>query len=329
MKASYTYIALILVFTLLMTQGCIHEYPLPVSQGHSNKPTDLQAFISVNFDISWQSLIHEIDFSSRDRNDEPNHFIIEISDQTGKVCHDEVFLSNSYFFVGSLQHKVSTPLAKQKYEIAVWYEKADEEGEYSFLSTDLSDIAINNFSTTDASLFDCAYASTTLDLTDFNNQNSAVNIELEMLPPGARFELIATDVNQFISDHKEDLNEGDSYSVKLNFSDEAYFRFNSYNGNPFNLSSVYTTTGRMRLPFAEYEELKIAEGFIFCHPESEAHMQLSILNSSQTIVSQTNTFSFPIKRGFNTIVKAEFLTHPLDGVFNVDFVWEEDIIIEI
>ena len=85
----------------------------------------------------------------------------------------------------------------------------------------------------------------------------------------------------------------------------------------------------MRLPFAEYDELKIAEGFLFCDNDSETSIQLSVLNSALVTVSRTEYFTFPIKRGYITTVRGDFLTHSLNGIFTVDHIWGGEIIIEI
>ena len=88
-------------------------------------------------------------------------------------------------------------------------------------------------------------------------------------------------------------------------------------------------TGWMRLPFAEYTELKIAEGFLFCREQDTVNVKLSVLNSAMVTVSQTDYFSFPIRRGYITVVTGNFLTHPIDGIFSIDNIWDEDIVIEI
>lgn len=316
---------------MIMLGGCIHEYPVPVnSPSKGNDPSLWDAFIDVDFEISWQSMLHRVDFTRRAREERRHHFIIEISGQEGLVCCDQELLSDDEFAAGTLHHKISSPLGKKKYDIAVWYELQDENGNYSFLTDDLGNVRLTNTDTTDAEVLQSGYASDTLDLGEIDSSADTFYYKrLDLKCAGARFEIIATDVNQFISEQKEALLQGDWFKVSLELGQEGSRYFNVYRGQTVATDSFLELSGRMRLPYSDYEELKIAEGFLFCDSETEVEMQLSVVNSALVTVSRTDYFTFPIKRGYITTVRGDFLTHPLGGVFNIDNIWGGEIVIEI
>lgn len=329
------YAILMIIFAFVM-QGCIHDYPHPVRgpfPGKGEDPTTVGAIINVSFNLSWESMLHHVNFYSgtRARTDKPYRFVIEVVKEGVVVSHDVINVSSEEFSLGKLKHKLSKPLEASLYKITAWYDIQDNQGEYSFLTEELGGVTLINHSTTDAEILQCGYASDIIDLTPYAEDlmEETVSKELEMQHPGARFEIVATDVQQFITNQKAALNQGDQFTVHISFGSEVGDSFNLYaqslnhNGETLNLS------GRMRLPFAEYDELKIAEGFIFSDAEQDVEASLSVKNSALVTVAGTGNFTFPVKRGYITTVKGDFLTNGIGGMFNIDHIWEGEIVIEI
>lgn len=322
-----------------MVSGCIHEYPqfMPgkspekeKEEGEVKDLTNVNIDLVINFHLSWESLIYNSNYSSRGSQDTRHHFIIELALKGDSVVHEEIYLSDTDFSLGTFKHSISRTLYKDLYDVTVWYDMRGEDGSYAFNTSDLRNIVINNFATTDYKVLQCAFASDQLDLRNFEGSvDTQISKNLQMTIPGARFEVVATDVEEFIADHKADLFQGDSYHVKLSLSNGATSAFNSCTGNAMPSPDSFELSGRIPLSLSTHTELKIAEGFVFCRPEDEATIKLSVMNSWLVSVSRTDYFSFPVKRGYVTVVRGDFLTHPIDGVFSIDNIWEDEIIIEI
>ena len=323
----------LLSILIVFLQGCIYDYPNAKSgplPGIGNDPTTVAAFIEVSFVIDWQDLIHQVDFSGTTKAaaQRPHRFVIEVMDNSGMVCHDVVYLADDEFANGFLRHRLSEPLGAKTYYIAAWYDWKDDDGNFAFEVEDLSDIRLINTSTLNAEATRCIYAFDSIDLRDYDvAEETYVVKEIDMSHPGGRFEVVATDIQQFITDNKEALNQGDSFTVHLSFPYSSHATFNTY-AEKVNLDDeILELSGRLRLPFAAYEELKIAEGFLFCLPEDETSMVLRIKNSALSTVIQTEVFTFPIKRGHVTTIRGDFLTNSIDGAFSIDNRW--DGIIEV
>lgn len=310
---------------VMILTGCIHEYPyatqLPATPP-GNTPASVSAYIEVEYDLDWETMLHHIDFSTKA--EERNHrFIIEVRDGEETVCRDIHYIGETEFTGGRLRRRLSSSLSAKRYEMAVWYDMEDEDRNYPYSIDCLDNVRINNYSSTQADAMRCGYAWDILDLTGYSDseESSGYTKELQLQHPAARFEIVATDINQFISDNREALLQGDSFSVTLTLENGANDFFDIYGNRSWKEENV-VLSGRMRLPFDEYDQLKIAEGVAFCKEEDEMTATLTIRNSALSTVSQTERFSFPVKRGYITTVTGDFLTNSLDGIFTVDNVWD-------
>lgn len=321
------------VLWIIFLSGCIHEYPYATKDNPGEKgedPTVMQARVEVTYNLSWQSIMHHVDFNTKagNRSESPHRFVIEVIRDEETIYHEIQSLTSNEFSSGKLTHKLSQGLEPDLYRIGVWYDMEDDNGEYSFQTHDLKEIQLSNFSTTDAEFRQCAYASDVLDLRNVDREDVVVK-ELELSHAGARFEIIATDVQQFITNNKASLNQGDSFTVHLSFAGGTSDTFNLHSQSLRYKGENMELSGWMRLPFAEYDELKIAEGFLFCAPDEEVTVRLSVTNSALLPVCQTEYFSFPVKRGYITSVRGDFLTDTIDGIFSVNHIWDGEIVIEI
>ncbi|MCH5229616.1 MAG: hypothetical protein J1F12_06440 [Muribaculaceae bacterium] len=316
---------------MIIFSGCIHEYPHPV-RGASDKgedPTRLNAFIEVTFDLSWQQLIHHIDFDATETrvNRVPNHrLVLEVRNDEELICHDVVTLNEADFINGYVRHKLSTVLNPSIYSLAVWLDRENDEGDYSFDTKDLANLFLTNLSTSDFESKFCGYRSEILDLREEQaGTEKDFNFALELEHAGAGFEIVTTDIVQFINNNKEALNQGDSFRVIFPVYSGAYRCFNIFNNQILGEEEPWTLEGRMRLPYADYEELKIAEGFFFSEEESMVSAKLSVINSALVPIRQTDTFTFPVKRGHITTVTGNFLSTLIEGNFTIDNIWEGEI----
>ena len=317
-----------IAMAVTLWQGCIHEYPKITPIGPGENPSTVQGFIELNYDLKWDHLLRTIDFNTKTSTASGHRFIVEVRKEGEVVVHDTEYIDDTEFSTGKFRRKLSVPLEPKEYTIAAWYDRNNTTDEPYFNAEDLSNVVINNTSTIDTLAFQCGYASSLLDLREFADEKSTVVAvkELDMHIPGARVRIVATDVQDFITQQKEALNQGDKFTMHMDFSSGAYDSFNIFNNNVFQSEKPLSLSGWMRLPFADYTELTIGEGFLFCrNEEDEAHMKLSITNSALVTVSKTEVFSFPVKKGYITVVKVDFLTHPLEGIFSVDHIWEGEI----
>ena len=330
----------LLLFGGMVLTGCIYEYPVPEgSKGDGRNPETVTTYLEIICEVSWERLLHKVDFSTKALPLGSHRVVIEVRDEAlgtinsgdGKVVRDIVYLDDEEFAKGKIRHRLSLPLNKARYEVAVWYDKSDEDGEYYFEASDLNGIRFLKHTTFNHELYTCAYGSSTLDLTNSETENSDGSVvkEITLEHPGARFEIVATDVQEFITQQKAALMQDDRFTANMNFRGDRNSGFNVFEGRPSTGNSQLKLSGWMRLPYDEYDELVIAQGFLFCgEGEETAEAELSVTNTALMTVSRTDFFTFPIKRGQITVVSGDFLTHPVDGVFEINSIWAGEMYFE-
>ena len=288
---------------------------------NSGGNSSLNPYLEVSFDISWQNILHKVEFSTKASYVERHRFIIEVAKENQIISRETKLITEDEFATGLLRYRLQKPLEATNYTISVWYDKLDDEGNPVFIVDDLNTVELNNFSTIDADALRCAFVCEELDLREYASSKDNKNMvkELTLNHPGARFEIIATDVQEFITLQKAALNQGDKFNVRLEFVSSYHNLFNVNQGKPVQNNQTLILSGWMRLPFDNYTELKIAEGFLFCKEEDVVNTVLSVVNNNSLItVSETDEFSFPVKRGHITTISGNFLTHQVDGIFNID-----------
>lgn len=319
---------------LALITSCIHEYPygIPDSKpGTGENPNAVDPFIEVTFDLSWDSLIHSVDFRSRGRLDSPHRFVVEVTKDGATVIHDEFFITDEDFAGGKLTRNLSGKLNAEKYKIAAWYDKQSADGSFPFVAEDLQTVVLSDYSTSPADSLQCAFASGSLDLTAYENspQPSKSLITLEMKHPGARFKIIATDIQQFIYQNKAALDQNEKFDLHFYLTEGAYTRFNAFSGLPDFNGGMIEFSSPLTFPYIIHDELTLIDGFFFCSEETEISAWLRLTNSALAPVTQTDIFTFPAKQGYVTFVYGDFLTNPIDGIFSINNIWEGEITIEI
>lgn len=333
MKRRIVIKSFILAAVALISQSCIHDHPI----GDGENPSRVNAELEIAFDLSWGQILHQVDFEVADTEtkagEEKRHkFIIETSRNGSVYSKEEVYLSDEEFNMGFMHHQFSKAFSTENYDLVVWYERTVPENNISFFNTEnLDNVTLLTSSVSHLDSIQCAHASETLDLSTYSNSRSSEEIvkQVELEHSGAKFQIVTTDINEFIEENRAYLLQGDSFFVNLSFSEDRHSSINLYNNRPISKGETLERKGELWLPFAEYTELKIADGFIFTESEEMVTMTLTITNTTGMTVSQTQPFSFPVKRGTITTIRGNFLSFPINGFLGVDPVWDGEIEIEI
>lgn len=322
-----TILRLFLIPILFSLCSCIYDYP----KGTGNNPSTVEAGIELSYDLTWDEWLHEIDFSTRARTERPHHFVFEIMTEGDGdiVCREEDWLSEEDFALGVLRHRFSTPLRPKAYDVAVWYERSADNFEMADMIDidDFSNVRLKVFSHENALRFNCGFAYDWINLSKYSGELHASEVKkMTIGNAGARVALIATDVQQFLTEHHAEMLQGDSYSIEILTYEKS---LNVYTGFSDNSDQNIKYTGDLFFPFGDYEELRIADTFIFCNFEDYLSMRLLVYNSARMIVTQSPEINIPLKRGFVTMVKGDLLTFPINGNLSIDHIWEGEFVIEV
>ena len=314
------------ILVAAMLQACIHEYP----HGTGTNPSKVDVNLHITFSLHWETMLHTTPFATRGRLEKPHRFVIEARKDGEPVYRGEQWLSPEEFLLGTLDYPFPVLMGPYEYEVAVWYEECDDSAESVFDATELTDIRVLDSALAASAPRNCGYASELLDLTPYySSVNTGVEIDLTLQHAGARFQIVATDVQEFIALQKEALLQGDTFSLQMRVASNSPLSFNAYNGIAGRTAGSLQHEDAMFFPFAEYDELKIGEGFLFSGAGDDVAMTLTVYNSARQIVSQTEEFHIPLRRGYITIVRGDFLTFPINGNLSINHIWDGEIEMEI
>ena len=312
---------------LLLSQGCIHEYP----KGGGNDPNKIDLGLELNFNLNWESMIHQVEWSTRARTERPNRFIIEMMRNNNIIGRDTLYLTDEEYVTGKYQHKLSFPVGANYYNLVAWYDRFEEGGVNPVFNTDnLTAVSLNHTGIENVEITRSAFGSENIDLSEYRGKKGvAVTKEVNFRHPGARFVIETEDYQEFLLNQKEALNQGDSFRIKINFDKDGPALLNLYSDKIDYDFGLPSREGKLNLPFIPDENLEIAEGFLFCSEEDYITMSIIVYNSALLQVARTDNFTFPVKRGFITRIKGDFLTAPINSSIKIDHIWEGEIIVEV
>lgn len=326
----YPIISALCVFWLSLS-GCIHTYP----DGDGVDPTLLQLGVEVIIDLDWQpenvTLTKTGDFY-----DCSHRLIIEFN-RNGKLhgrC--EHLLTAEEYVKGDIKLIMPFDFNAVSYSVTAWMDCVDSSSSTDNISgfydiSSLSEIKRkDNHIRWDAEA-ECAFAFTEINLREYKDQwNAKVVVPLTLSSPVGRFEFVATDLDAFCNHISENIGRGETYSICLAFEGRIATSFNLCD----NEASTYLTSPEYYFPFS-YQSLYQSDGMILSGSafvdDSPQTVKAKVLvyNSARMIVSKSPVIQFPIERGKVSVITGEMLADYYTGSFNINNIWDGEIIIEL
>lgn len=319
--------AILILGLLINLTGCIHEYPV---DGGAD-PSKIEAAVELTIDLKWGENETEALFGSRGRNDSGARMVIEISRAGELIGRDSFGVSESEIAEGEVYHKLSFNLHALNYDMAVWCEVTEPGSEdFYFNSSDLSFINFSGNELLQDGRRECGFVSENLDLRAYKGKwGVKVVKEAKLNHPGAKFKLVTTDMRRFVEEELDGIEKGETYTLTINYGVDTAHGFNAYTGEAVREYELRKTTGELIPTHTIFNEIEIANGYLFCGEEENITMSVSVHNSARVLVVKSPEFRFPVKRGMVSIVKGEFLSEKFTNNIKVDNVWEGEIIIDL
>ena len=152
-----------------------------------------------------------------------------------------------------------------------------------------------------------------------------------MVRPLAQYEIIATDVKDFLAKSQRQREAGTAHSVTFSYGFYFPLGFNVLTGKPQKSQMNVAFTAPLTVPDDGREEYTIGTDFIFVNgEESYVPLEIRIADSDGYVVSLTTGLNVPYRRGHLTTLRGRFLTSKVSpGVgINPDFD-DDDINIDL
>ena len=325
---------LLFLFIILLA-GCVHDYPGMTADGEEGvDPTLVQVNTEVTLDLELVPL-EIITGKARSGTTKAaadtyrRRFIIEAR-RDGKVAQRQVTVPEEAEESGSgkITLPVNLRLHALEYTLAVWtdYVAAGTEADLYYNTEDLQQVSCTTPYTGNTPYRDCLYGTVLLDLRDYRNEwNAKVQVQVDMVRPLAQYEIIATDVKDFLAESQRQRETGTAHSVTFSYGFYFPLGFNVLTGKPQNSQMNVAFTAPLTVPDDGREEYTIGTDFIFVNgEESYVPLEIRIADSDGYVVSLTTGLNVPYQRGHLTTLRGRFLTSKVSPGVGINPDFEDD-----
>ena len=339
MKQKYTIGFLALVLTIVLA-GCVHDYPSMTEDGEEGiDPTLVEVNTEVTLDLELVPLEIITQKNARsgttkaragEQTDYRRRFIIEAWREGKPAARQVTVMDNAEENGdGKITLPIHLKLHAVEYTLAVWtdYVAAGTDTDLYYDTKDLQYVSCRDPYTGSTDYRDCLYGTTPLDLRQYRDAwNAKVQAKVDMVRPLAKYELIATDVKDFLHKTKKQRIDGEAFTITFSYGFYLPTVFNVLSGKPADSRTGIAYTTPLTVPTDGQEECTIGTDFVFVNgEESFVKLSMEIQDGDGNGISRTTGLEVPYRRGHLTTVRARFLTNEMQGGVDIDDEFEGDI----
>lgn len=346
MKQKYTIGFIALVLTIALA-GCVHDYPGMTEEGEEGvDPTLVEVNTEVTLDLELVPLEIITQESARSGTNKARNITTKADDgyrrrfiieawREGKPTTRQVTVMETAEEDGDA--KISLPIHLKlhalEYTLAVWtdYVKAGTTDDLYYDTDNLQQVACTDPYTGSTPYRDCLYGTAALDLRQYRNEwNARVQVSVDMVRPLAKYELIATDVKDFLRKTKKQRADDETFTITFSYGFYLPTVFNVLAGKPADSRTGITYTTPLTVPADGQEECAIGTDFVFVNgTESFVSLSMEIRDSGGNVISRTTGLKVPYRRGHLTTVRARFLTNEMQGGVDIDDDFDGNIDVDL
>lgn len=336
MKRQYYLIFMLLVATL---SGCVHDYPTMTEDGEEGiDPTLVQVNTEVTLDLELVPLeiVTETARSGTTKAapDYRRRFIIEARREGKTEARQVTVLDDVNAGKDKLTFPINLKLHAVEYTLVVWtdYVEAGTAADLYYNTTDLEQIVCTEPYTGSTDLRDCLYGTAALDLRPYRDEwNAKVQVQIEMVRPLAKYEIIATDVQEFLKKTRRQRDDGgNTYTITFSYGFYFPLGFNTTTGKPMNSVMGVRFSAPVTIPDDGSEECLLGSDFVFVNgTESFVELNIELSDAGGKVVSRTRGLEVPYRRGHLTTVQGKFLTNEMQGGIDIDTGYDDNIDIDL
>lgn len=335
----------------VLATGCLSEFPEETADGEVGvDPTSVTVEAEISLDLnlpdSEDASVNNLYVNAANYPDVLHR--ITIAAYEGTALAERVVVYEDLPLTNRFQTRVSVPLHARDYRLAVW---VDYYGDFDTDEIAETDSCYNTFDFTTVMkpksksyvgnnrFEDAFYGCQDLDLTRYRDEWGAkVPVSMELARPAGRFELVATDVTDFLALENvasvTDPEGGSAFRVYLDYDGSMPVGYDvlsdvtrhAFDGMSFNASLRKTA---LENAGGEYSLLF---DYILIDPDEtfSVPVTLRVVNAEDTNVEYARySFRLQCKRGVNTVIRAPFLTTDPNGGIGFDPDFDDEIDVDL
>lgn len=338
MKQKYTIGFIALVLTIVLA-GCVHDYPSMTEDGEEGiDPTLVEVNTEVTLDLELVPLEIITQKNARSGTTKAGdgyrrRFIVEAWREGKPVARQVTVMEEAEENTTGITLPVRLKLHAVEYTLAVWtdYVKAGTDTDLYYDTDNLQQVACTDPYTGSTDYRDCLYGTTALDLRPYRDEwNAKVQVKMDMVRPLAKYELIATDVKDFLRKTKKQRAGDETFTITFAYGFYLPTAFNVLTGRPADSRTGVTYTAPLTVPDDGREECLIGSDFVFVNGvESFVQLSMEIRDGGGNVISRTTGLEVPYRRGHLTTVRARLLTNEMQGGVDIDPDFDGEIDVDL
>ncbi len=226
---------------------------------------------------------------------------------------------------------VGYELGRHKYKFLIWadYVASGTQKNSYYITDNLQCVKMNDtHCICNTSLKDAYTAVKEVDLCDLPDLQDNMAASVELKRPFAKFDVIASDMEEALVRTDNDLD----YNTELVYKLWLPVAYNVAEQKPVEFSQEFLSRASTRI--YNGKSLLLAGDYVFVDEErDDANVIVSVTlkNKDNLFLKTIPDITIPLKKNQRTVVKGEFLTHDFgeDGGFEIDDRFDDEIIIHI
>lgn len=338
-KNIYSVTGLLIIFIMLLTIGCsVHEWP--------ELPEKVPHLIHLKFDTDMPVQRIEAETRSEKNNDEPDiRYIVRVfpvvsNGNTSQEYIDQIVFTKE--ITDKYDHSFLCELPPGNYTVRVWadFVKKGSTDDYLYDTTNFGEISLIDPHHANSDSRDAFRGSKDVAIVADFTVHEPKETTVEMIRPVAKFEIITTDLQDFISRETKNIatrnNLDDTKDIIVNLDDyRLVFHYVGFMPDVFSLITdkpVDSSTGvYFSSLLTQINNTVASMGFdyVFVNGnESVITVVIGIFNKEGEQLGMTAAIDVPVNQGKHTIVEGKFLLEENKGgvSINPDFDGDYDLI---
>lgn len=317
-------VSIYIIFLVMALSSCVREFPGVNPDGSVGiDPTLVTVDMELDIDLSLEpfAVLHH---SRSESNEVMLRFIVEFT-RDGKVVERvQTFTDPASVSSGNLKLPVSVKLHALEYNVAVWGDFVLGTGHdpLCYDASDLYDIACKTPYVGCIDERQCFRGVTSLDLRPWRNQwNASVTVPVEMSRPQAKYRIIASDVDEFLSRSAKTRAGRRGYTMRFTYGIMPW-SYDLWSGAVAGYANEVEFNVPLDFSLASDGLLLIGFDWLFAGDNvSDVSLTITMFDQYLVPVSRVSGIVVPLQKGRLTTVTGDFLTNEVGGSISIDSEW--------
>lgn len=212
-------------------------------------------------------------------------------------------------------HKVTIDIAPGNYEIMVWSDLVEKSSDKHFYNVDnFTEITLQGKHKGNTDYRDAFSGKCNVQLSPNSINQVPETIHITMKRPLAKFEVIASDLSDFIASGTKDI---DQYKVKVQYVGYMPNAYSLFTDKPVD-STIGTVFESTLTQLNESEASMVFDYVLVGDRETEVTIRIGIYDNKGDQISMTETLVIPLKPSHHTILTGKFLMQKASGGIDID-----------